>query len=65
MVRTKGRFGREAIILRKLPDWKSNGKTYERVLVEIIETGRRIDILVENLEPGEEVRRKIEGLENK
>jgi len=62
MITTKGKYKSEIIILRKIPDWKSNGKVYERVEVEFVETGRVIDILVENLEPGEEVRKVIEKL---
>jgi len=62
MIKTKGKYGSEVIILRKIPDWKSNGKTYESVEVEFILTGYVTNILVENLVPQDKVRKEIEGL---
>jgi len=60
MIKTK--HGSKVEIISKLPDWKSNGKTYERVEIEFIETGYINDILVENLIPQDEVRKVLEGL---
>jgi len=62
MITTKGKYKSEIEIIRKLPDWKSNGKIYKRVVIEFVLTGYVTECLVENLIPQDEVRKVLEDL---